>query len=253
MPLNLTCGETNWGTWSVVPHIHIHFWLKTIIEPVSFQTLVQKVPYEAASNGWNLRYAQDITSLWFQIFTNDEFTLNVVAGWNPTLGKWYCIDATFDGRFGDLYVDNVLLGTDSFVGPHVLAPAATNVLLSAADNYPGHVEGLAIWTEPLDPAHRALLYHGGRRIALAETRLLSSPAGTLEAMLELTDDSLDYSANARDLDLAASLTYDCGQPFTRRLGGGGGAYGPAYCPPLMAAHKAQRVCTHQDLAETSGR
>jgi len=251
MPLDLSCGETEWyesggvDQWSVAPDLHVHFWLKRTDAPGATYSIVKKTPAAGPVNGWGIRLSA--THIYFDLWTNDGSACAISYAWAPDAGDWHCIDATFDGRYCYLYIDDDQVGSHDFGEARALAlEAATSMLLSATPNYPGDIEGLAIWSAAQSAAQRAILYNGGRRIALAEIRLMAS--GWLEALLELRHDTIDYSAFDRDIDLSTSLTDECGRP-SRTLGQGGG-YGFAYCPPVREV--PDRCCTHTDLAETIG-
>ncbi len=254
MPLDLSCGEVSWGVWSVVPTLHVHFWLKQYFgTTTASKNIVQKLREAGPErNGWCLRYQVGI--LLFEVWTSDgEHGIAYVTPPPWGLNEWSCIDATFDGNYLRLYVDNVLVGSDQLqVGPpHELAAAATAILISAADYFPAAIEGLAIWKSVLSAGERTIFYNGGKRIAFAETEF-KEPTD-LEAHLELNYDDRNYSpaGSARNISVLSSLTFG-GGAFTDTLGEGAG-WGAPYYPLAEGVRHQDKVCaSHVDLAETSG-
>lgn len=213
--------------------------------------IIQKVPADGPVSGWKIYIAGGANLLIYQLWGESGGTFMVACTWNPTNGKWHCIDATYDGRYGKLYVDNVEvhdgdIGRDEALGTHNGA-----MLVSDATDYPGQIEGLAIWNQPRTPAERAMLWHSGKRIALAEVRLMDYTE--LEGYLDLTYDDRNYGpdGDSRNLAVIDSLVLG-GGPFTDHLGEAAGGYGAAYCPPIIDPERRQRHCTHNELAETTG-
>lgn len=249
MPLALSCGEKNWGVWSVTPQLHVHFWLKRLNSTASTCNIIEKVAGAGPVNGWKLYIAGAANLICFEVWGATGAHVFAGAAWTPTDGKWYVIDATFDGRYAKLFVDDSEVGSGDMGEVDELAAEASAILISTAINYPGEIEGLAIFNEPLPAAQRAILYNAGRRIGLGSIRAIRGSAYLLEALLDLNFDDRDYGPHQRNVNFISSLTYG-GGPYTYTLGNGGGA-GAGYGPPIFTGDR-QQLCSHQDLAETIG-
>lgn len=248
MPLDLSFNTQYWDDWSAAPHLHVHFWIKRTGAASTTHYIVGKYPQLLPTkNGWVLTL--NATQMIFELWTSDASAGSVTAAWTPALGAWHCIDAYFNGTWLVLYADRASLGDYLFVGGGKVLEAQTDgvMYLGGPTGYPGEIEGLAIWNGVKSSAQQTILYNGGRRIARAEVRLITTTY--LEALLELRHDARDHSGNGRHIPtLDSYITYG-GGPFTRTLGNAGGV-GGAYCPPIRQLQ--ERACPHIDLVETTG-